>query len=100
MEIPRNGCCNTPPLESDFILEVSRYKHIRVMLTHLSLGLPSPFKAFLMQLLNIDQVHHLVPQGLHIPIQNRHRPLDIIQETINTNVLQGNHNYLIGHILR
>ena len=43
--------------------------------------------------------HYLVPQGLHLPIQNCHRPLDIIHATIILNFLQRNHNHLIDNTL-
>ena len=87
MKIPDNGYYNSPPLRSDLVLKVGIWEQIRVMLTNLSLGLPSPLKAYPMLPLNFDHVHQLIPQGLHILIQDFRRPIDVIQSTIDLNVL-------------
>lgn len=99
MEIPDNGFYKSPPLESYFTLEVSLRKQIGVIFKHLRLELPSPLWAHLMLPLNLDQVHHLVPQGLQLPIHSFHRPLNVVHAIIDPNVLQGNYNFLINHAL-
>lgn len=42
MKLPDIGHYYSPPLETDFVLKVSLCEKIRIMLTHLSLELPSP----------------------------------------------------------
>lgn len=89
MKILEIRCYNSPALESNFVLKVNLCEEIRIMLSHLSLRLPCPLRACSMFPLNFNQFHYLILQGLHLPIQNRHRPLDVIKATIELNVLQG-----------
>ena len=77
-KIPDNMCNKSPLLESDFAREVSLREQIRVMIKHIRFRLPNLLWSLPVLPLNLDQVHHLVPHGIHLPIQNCHRPLDVI----------------------
>ena len=58
------------------------------MLLHLRIRFPRPFRTLLMLPLNFDQRHHLVVHGFHLPIQNCHWSLYIIQTIVNLNIIQ------------
>ena len=93
------GCYNSPPLESDFALEVILRKQLRILLAHLGLGFLRPLRAFPVLPLNFNQVHYLIPQGLHLLIQNFHRLLNVVQAIIDLDVFQWDHNFLVSYTL-
>lgn len=79
------------PIESDFVLEMYNNEQISLVLTHLLIGLPSPFKALMMLPLHLYQGHHLVAQVLHPSIQNGCRRLHIVQMVIHLKVIYRYH---------
>ena len=84
-------------LELDFILEVCCREEIRELLMHIRL--PHPDGTPLMLPLDIEQRHHVVAQGLQLPIQDLHWSRHIIQATIDLNIIQRDNRELISHTL-
>lgn len=64
----QNWCYNSHIHELNFFLKILTQKHICLVLAHIHIGLLIPLRNLPMMPLNLGQGHHLVAQGLYIPI--------------------------------
>ena len=95
-ELRETGCYSSPLLELDFVLEVCHLKQLRVMLFPLVLRFPHLLFTLSVMPLHFHEIHHLVLQGLHPHIKDRHLSVYIIQAIIYLNVHQWNHCGIIN----
>ena len=58
------------------------------MLPHLILWLPRPLRNLAVLPFHLNQIDNLVPHGVRIHIEDRHRSLNLVQTVIHLTVLQ------------